>query len=495
MRRVKIVCTIGPASHSVDRLRQLIQAGMDVARLNFSHGTYEEHAEVIQRVRALVAELGKAVAILQDLQGPKIRTGALQGGQPVFLQDGQILTITTRPVIGTAEAISTTYGDLPRDVQPGDTILLADGLIELRVLSTDDRDVRCAVVHGGLLGEHKGINLPGVAVSAPALTEKDRADMAFGVAHDVDYIALSFVRRPEDVITARAYLHELLKQQPPLALPPGVHPSAHASVRTVPLISKLEKPEAIDHLEEILRVSDGIMVARGDLGVEIPPEQVPLIQKRIIRSCNEYGVPVITATQMLESMMTNPRPTRAEASDVANAVLDGTDAVMLSGETATGKFPVEAVTMMSRIILETEGHWQYRPPTTQRRVGHTQAVSHAACALAEATDVRLIVAFTRSGMTAQLISHERPGVPIVAYTPYPHVYRRMALWWGVIPRTCSMRESTEELLAQVDQLLLQDNFVQPGDNVVVTGGMPLAGQAPTNFVKLHHIAAGSQLSG
>jgi pyruvate kinase len=487
MRRAKIVCTIGPASNTEERLEQLLLAGMDVARLNFSHGTHEEHAQVIRLVRAIAQRQGKAVAILQDLQGPKIRTGVLQDGQSVLLQNGQTLTITTRPVVGTAEEVSTTYLDLPRDVKPGDRILLADGIIELQVLSADASDVRCEVVHGGLLGEHKGINLPGVAVSAPALTEKDRADMAFGVAHDVDCIALSFVRRPEDVVAARAQLDELLVQRPPLELPPGVHPSAHTPVRTVPLIIKLEKPEAIERLEEILEVSDGIMVARGDLGVEMPPEQVPLIQKRVIRACNERGLPVITATQMLESMMSNPRPTRAEASDVANAILDGSDAVMLSGETAAGDFPVEAVTMMGRIVTETENHRQYQPPIARRRVGHTQAVSQAARALADATDVRLIVAFTRSGATAQLISHERPDVPIVAYTPYEHVYRRMALWWGVTPRTCLMRGSTEELLAHVNEMLLQDGFAQPGDNVVVTGGMPLAGQAPTNFVKLHHI--------
>jgi len=489
MRRVKIVCTIGPASNTEECLEQLIRAGMDVARLNFSHGTHEEHAAVIQRTRAIARRMGKAVAILQDLPGPKIRTGALQGGKPVLLQNGQTLTITTRPIAGTAEEVSTTYSDLPRDVRPGDHILLADGVIELKVLSADASDVRCEVIHGGLLGEHKGINLPGVAISAPALTEKDREDMAFGVAQGVDYIALSFVRRPQDITTARAYLDELLKQQPPLDLPPGVHPSAHTPVRTVPLIVKLEKPEAIDHLEEILDVSDGIMVARGDLGVEMPPEKVPLIQKRIIRCCNDLGLPVITATQMLESMMTNPRPTRAEASDVANAVLDGTDAVMLSGETAAGKFPVESVTMMGRIVTETEANRQYQPPIARRHVGHEQAVSQAARALADAADVRLIVAFTRSGATAQLIAHERPDVPIIAYTPYEHVYRRMALLWGVTPRTCRMRESAEELLAHVDELLLSDGFVQPGDNVVVTGGMPLAGQAPTNFVKLHHIGA------
>ncbi len=311
MRRTKIVCTIGPATNSEERLEQLMRAGMNVARLNFSHGTHDEHAIVIERIRAISARLGCPIAILQDLQGPKIRTGPLQGGRPVQLVDGAHVTITTRQIPGNVETISTTYTLLPEDVKAGDRILLDDGLMELRVLSCDRTDVQCQVVHGGVLKEHKGINLPGVAVSAPALTEKDRDDLRFGVMHGVDYVALSFVRKPEDVLEAKRLIAQLQAEQS------GKH--THAPV-SIPLIAKLEKPEAVAHLDDILEVVDGVMVARGDLGVEMPPEKVPLLQKRIIARCNDLGLPVITATQMLESMVTNPRPTRAEASDVANAI-------------------------------------------------------------------------------------------------------------------------------------------------------------------------------
>ena len=309
MRRTKIVSTIGPATSSEEQLERLMQAGMNVARLNFSHGTQDEHAIVIERIRAISTRLAWSVAILQDLQGPKIRTGTLQGGHPVKLVDGSNVIITTRPILGDAQTISTTYKDLPQDVKAGDRILLDDGLIELRVLGSNGIDVQCLVVHGGLLNEHKGINLPGVAVSAPALTEKDREDLKFGLVHGVDYVALSFVRKPEDVLEAKQFIRENL-----------THRSSKSADAPPPLIAKLEKPEAIARLDEILDVVDGVMVARGDLGVEMAPEKVPMIQKRIIARCNDLGLPVITATQMLESMITNPRPTRAEASDVANAI-------------------------------------------------------------------------------------------------------------------------------------------------------------------------------
>src|SRR5712692_3843990 len=337
MRRTKIVCTIGPATSSEERLEQLMRVGMNVARLNFSHGTYQEHELVIERVRAISARLGCAVAILQDLQGPKIRTGKLQDGKPVTLVDGSQVTITTREVVGNTQIISTTYRPLPQDVKSGDRILLDDGLLELRALGTGETDVQCAVVHGGELGEHKGINLPGVAVSSPALTEKDRDDLQFGIAHGIDYVALSFVRSPEDVHEAK----QLIQQY-------ATEVYGEKGRWDIPLIAKIEKPEAIEHLDEILKVTDGVMVARGDLGVEMAPEKVPLIQKRLIARCNEVGLPVITATQMLESMVTNPRPTRAEVNDVFNAILDGTDSVMLSAETSVGAFPIEAVQMMTR---------------------------------------------------------------------------------------------------------------------------------------------------
>lgn len=479
MRRAKIVCTIGPATSSEEQLERLMQAGMNVARLNFSHGTHEEHAIVIERVRAISNRIGCSIAILQDLQGPKIRTGALQGGQPVRLVDGSNLTITTRPIVGDAQVISTTYKGLPRDVKAGDRILLDDGLMELRVLGSNETDVQCQVVHGGLLNEHKGINLPGVTVSAPALTEKDREDLQFGLTHNVDYVALSFVRKPEDVLEAKQFMREILAQQ------------SRKHVQTSPpLIAKLEKPEAIARLDEILDVVDGVMVARGDLGVEMPPEKVPMIQKRIISKCNDIGLPVITATQMLESMIVNPRPTRAEASDVANAILDGTDAVMLSAETATGAYPIEAAQMMTRIALETEaGNRTARQPQC-KRLSQAHAVSHAARALSEEASVQAIVVFTRSGSSAHLISKDRPRTPIFAYTPSERVYHQLALWWGVWPQLIPLQGTTGDLIALVEKSLQEDKLVGYGEHVVIMGGLPLASQARTNFVKLHRVGDG-----
>jgi len=476
MRRTKIVCTIGPATNSEERLEQLIRAGMNVARVNFSHGTQPEHALVIERIRTTSARLGHAIAILQDLQGPKIRTGTLEGGQPVLLVDGARVTITTRDVEGNAETISTTYKQLPQDVKEGDRILLDDGLLELRVLGFDATEVECLVVHGGPLKEHKGINLPGVAVSAPALTEKDRDDLKFGVSQGVDYVALSFVRRPEDVLEARALIRQLQVEK--------VGERAQVSI---PLIAKLEKPEAVARLAEILDVVDGVMVARGDLGVEMPPEKVPLIQKRIIAACNDRGLPVITATQMLESMITHPRPTRAEASDVANAIFDGTDALMLSAETATGSYPIEAVQMMVRIAQETEADPRSARQPQCQYLTPAHAVSHAARALAEEASVQAIVVFTRSGASAHLISTDRPRTPILAYTPSEYVYRQLALWWGVWPHRIDLQETTEELIARVDHRLQEDNLVSRGEHVVIMGGLPVASQARTNFVKLQPV--------
>lgn len=480
MRHTKIVCTIGPASNSEERIEQLMRAGMNVARLNFSHGTQNDHAIVIERVRSISARLGCAVAILQDLQGPKIRTGQLKDGQPVMLVDGAETTITTRPIIGDANMFATTYQPLPQDVKVGDRILLDDGLLELRVLAHNETDVRCQVMHGGLLKEHKGINLPGVAVSAPALTEKDRDDLKFGVLHKVDYVALSFVRKPEDVVEAKRLIRQYQAEL-------NVGKLTQVSI---PLIAKLEKPEAVARLDEILDVVDGVMVARGDLGVEMAPEKVPLIQKRIINRCNDLGLPVITATQMLESMITNPRPTRAEASDVANAILDGTDSVMLSGETAAGAYPIEAVQMMVRIALETEsGNRTARQPQC-KRLTQAHAVSHAARALAEEASVQAIVVFTRTGASAHLISKDRPRTPILAYTPSETVYRQLALWWGVWPHILPMHGTTEELISVVDKRLQDDKLQKPGDHVVIMGGLPVASHARTNFVKLHRVGGG-----
>ena len=480
MRRTKIVCTIGPATSSEERLEQLMRAGMNVARLNFSHGTHQVHEQVIERVRAISARLSYPVAILQDLQGPKIRTGALQDGKPITLFDGMQVTITTRDVVGNTQLVSTTYKPLPQDVKIGDRILLNDGLLELRVIGKSETEVECAVVHGGELGEHKGINLPGVAVSAPALTEKDRDDLQFGIAHGVDYVALSFVRSPEDVQDAK----QLIQQY-------ATEVYGEKGRWDIPLIAKIEKPEAIEHLDEILKVTDGIMVARGDLGVEMAPEKVPMIQKRLIARCNELCLPVITATQMLESMVTNPRPTRAEVNDVSNAIFDGTDAVMLSAETSVGAFPIEAVQMMTRIALETESNNRTAGQPGHKYPSLAHAVSHAARALAEDTNIQKIVVFTRSGNTAWLISKDRPRVPILAYTPSEHVYYQLALWWGVWPYRISMLGTTEDLIALVEQRLQDEKLAQHGEYVVIMGGMPIASQARTNFVKLHRVGSDS----
>ena len=479
MRRTKIVCTIGPATNSEEQLEQLMRAGMNVARLNFSHGKQDEHALVIERIRAIASRLKLPIAILQDLQGPKIRTGPLQSGEPVKLTDGATFTITTRPVAGNAQLVSTTYQQLPQDVKPGDRILLDDGLMELRVLNANETDVHCMVIHGGLLKEHKGINLPGVAVSAPALTEKDRNDLRFGILHDVDYVALSFVRKPEDVLEAKALIRQLQVEKGDKHIVP------------TPLIAKLEKPEAVARLDDILEVVDGVMVARGDLGVEMPLEKVPIIQKRIIDKCNDLGLPVITATQMLESMITNPRPTRAEVSDVANSVLDGTDAIMLSAETATGAYPIEAVQVMVRIALEIEASNRTANQPHCKRLTQAHAVSHAARALTEEASVQSIVVFTRSGTSAHLISKDRPRTPILAYTPSERVYRQLALWWGVWPHCIEMRGTTEDLIALVERRLLDDKLAQRGEHVVIMGGLPVASRARTNFVKLHRIGDGN----
>jgi len=489
-RRTKIVCTLGPASASTESIEALAGAGMDVARINFSHGTLDEHAETIRRVRAVAARLGRPIAILQDLQGPKIRTGALTGGGPVTLRDGQPFTITTRPVAGDAGRVSTTYEALPQDVKPCDAILLSDGTIQLRVREVSATDVICEVVHGGILAEHQGINLPGVAISAPALTAKDKHDLVFGVHHRVDFIALSFVRRPDDVTEAKRLIAEamLTAPQPAEPRPAGFHPSAYAADATIPVIAKLEKPEAIEWLDAILDVADGVMVARGDLGVELPLERVPIVQKDVINRANAAGLPVITATQMLESMIHNARPTRAEASDVANAILDGTDAVMLSGETAIGAYPVETVRVMARIACATETSFaaKAREPLPGRTT-LSHAVAKAAHILADNAQAPLIVVFTRTGFTARLISKERPAANIVAYTPFETVYQRLALWWGVTPRRSELLGSTEELIAWVDRQLQDERLCALGEDIVIMGGTPLAGRARTNFVKLQRV--------
>jgi pyruvate kinase len=472
MRRTKIVATIGPASSTPETIAQLIDAGMNVARLNFSHGTHEEHAHRITLLRAAAMRAGRPLALLQDLQGPKIRTGDLANHEPVPLLPGQRFSITTHEIEGSAERVSTTYTALPGDVRHGDRILLSDGLIELRVLGASADEVQTEVVYGGMLREHQGINLPGVKVSAPAVTEKDAADLEFGLAHDVDYVAISFVRRAEDVRDIKRRIA--------------------AAGKSTPVIAKIEKPEALEDLKEIVAVCDGIMVARGDLGVEMPAEQVPLVQKRLISAANDAGIPVITATQMLESMIQNPRPTRAEASDVANAILDGTDAVMLSGETANGKFPVEAVRTMARIAEAAEVAIRH-PNLTEEPWELTDdgdianAMSAAACAIVDSLAVKSIVAFTLSGSTARRVARQRPRVPIYAFTPSQQVYQRMSLVWGVLPLLSPFVDRLDNLGDLVVKMLLETGLSTSQDMVVMTGGHPLPARGATNFVKVLRI--------
>jgi len=469
-RHSKIVCTIGPATRSPRMIRKLIEAGMDVARLNFSHGTHQEHAESFAMLREAAMKFQKPIAVLVDLQGPKIRTGALAGGGTVLLRAGQKFIITTAKVLGDTTRVNTTFHPLPREVNKGDRILLSDGLIELRVEKTSQTEVTCQVVNGGILGEHKGINLPGVQLHVPALTEKDRADLRFAAAHGADYIAVSFVRHPEDIVLAKSLVKRTNKK--------------------IPVVAKLEKPEAIENLDEILKASEGVMVARGDLGVEMSPERVPVVQKEIISRAREHRRPVITATQMLESMTENPRPTRAEASDVANAIFDGSDAVMLSAETATGKYPVESVGMMARIIEEAEAsiHEFPRPASTERlKVAET--VAELVCHASRELHMKLIAVFTHSGFTARLVSRYRPLVPIIAFSPEAATRRRMALLWGVTPRTIVDIRKIDALPALAEKRLLEERLVRKGDVIGIVAGTPLGIRGTTNFMKFHVIGS------
>ena len=474
IRRAKIVCTLGPATRSDQVLRELMRSGMDVARLNFSHGTHADHARMIERVRRLAHEEKRTIALLQDLQGPKIRTGRLKGHSPVLLRAGARVIITPRDVPGTSTLISTTFTGLAREVTPQERILLADGLIELRVRAIHGDDVECDVVNGGLLGEHKGINLPGAVFSLPSLTEKDKQDLAFGLQQGVDMVALSFVRTADDVRAAKRLMGT----------------GRHAP----PLVAKLEKPQAIEHLDDILDAADAVMVARGDLGVEMPPEVVPVMQKEIIRRAGEQRKPVITATQMLESMIENPRPTRAEASDVANAIFDGTDAVMLSAETAAGKYPVEAVSFMSRVILEAEGHMP--PPSPRHRVTNRlsipeticESVAHAACEL----DMRAIAVFTETGTTARLISKYRPPAPIYAFTHDSMVANWLNVCWGVHPRKAERPATSEDMLNIAVRDLLKKGAVAPGDVIGVVAGTTIASPGSTNLMRLHVVESYSR---
>ena len=474
-RRAKIVCTIGPACNTEIAMRELMRAGMDVARLNFSHGTHPDHLAIIQRLRKVAAEEHRSICILQDLQGPKIRTGSLKEHKPVLLQTGSKVLITPRDIVGDETTLATTFQTLARDVQPGSRILLSDGKIELSVSAILGADVECFVVNGGLLGEHQGINIPGAILSIPALTEKDLDDLAFGLENGVDCVAISFVRTAGDLRLVRKAIAE------------------HKA--NVFVIAKLEKPQAIEHLEEIFNETDGVMVARGDLGVEVPPEKVPVLQKHIIKRAQQRRIPVITATQMLESMIESPRPTRAEASDVANAIFDGTDAVMLSGETASGKYPREAVAMMARIITEAESHCEPEGGRRRRDRNHRNTISEAVCDAvshaAEDLDMRAIAIYTESGNTARILSKHRPKAPVYAFSHVDTVVNRVNLFWGVHPVKCSPLRSSKEMILHAEELLLGAHLVTPGDIISLVAGTR-SSSGSTNFMRLHIIGTESE---
>ncbi|HVI08681.1 MAG TPA: pyruvate kinase [Candidatus Binatia bacterium] len=470
-RRAKIICTIGPASHHEQAMRDLLWLGMDVARLNFSHGTHEEHARNIDRLRLAAKKENRTLCILQDLQGPKIRTGRLENHEPVELKTGSTLVITPRDIPGTPACISTTFTKLAAEVSPGSRILLRDGLIELRVRSIRGKDVVCEVVNGGMLGEHQGINLPGTALSIPAMTAKDRKDLEFGLAHGVDAVALSFVRSAADVNMVKEIVV--------------------ARGSDVPLIAKLEKPQAIDHLDEILQAADGVMVARGDLGVEMAPEQVPVIQKKVIRRAAYWRKPVITATQMLESMIENPRPTRAETSDVANAIFDGTDAVMLSAETASGRYPCEAVAMMARIVVEAESNmaeYMQRRRRERSSLSIAETICESIAHAAEDLPMGAIAIFTETGNTARIISKYRPQAPIYAFTPSMAVAQRTNLYWGAQPVKCVQGLSSDRMVEFAERDLLHRGLLKAGDVLGVVAGTRQA-SGSTNFMRLHTVTS------
>jgi pyruvate kinase len=466
-RRAKIVATLGPASNTEPVVRNLVRAGVDVIRLNFSHGIHEEKLALIQMIRKVSSEEGKPLCILGDLQGPKIRTSLLKDHQPVLLKAGGRLTITPREVPGTAALVGTTFKTLAENVEQGSRILLSDGLIELRVSEVDEGDVVCEIVNGGLLGEHKGINLPGIPVRVPSLTEKDADDLEFALKNGVDAIAVSFVRTAEDVRLVRNRV------------------AAYGGETWI--IAKLEKPQAIEHLDAILAVADGIMVARGDLGVEVPPEEVPAIQKHIIRRASEFRKPVITATQMLESMIENPRPTRAEVSDVANAVYDGTDAVMLSGESAIGKYPVEAVSMMARIVVDAERHIHEQRLYGARQLGTHLSIAETICEAtahaADDLDLRGIALFTESGITARQLSKYHPSAPIFALSPVEVTINRTSMLWGTTPIRCAKVNTMEALVDCAEKRLLEGGFVRPHEVVAIVAGTRTR-SGSTNFLRL-----------
>jgi pyruvate kinase len=469
MLNTKIIATLGPASNSTECLRALLATGVRVFRINASHGKWTEHASGIRRIRETADVMGLEAAILLDLQGPKIRLGRFEAGGTI-LETGSSFTITVNDILGNRERASTDYGDFAKDVKPGDCVLLADGRLRLEAIESDGVSVRCRVASGGPISDRKGINLPGVKVTAPSLTKKDLDDLALGLEHGVDAVALSFVREAQDVKRLRSVLRD--------------------KAATVPIISKIEKPEGWLSLDTILAESDGVMVARGDLGVELPLEKVPQIQKAIIERARESGKVVITATQMLESMIENPSPSRAEASDIANAIYDGTDAVMLSGETSVGKYPIEAATMMARIVLEAESNRRfraYKDLPLGDLPSYPEIVAAGAFQAAGAAGVAAIAAFTTTGASARLISRHRPALPIYAFTSSRTLARRLSLSYGVHPVLCSVVNSTDQMLALVERTLMQRGRLKVGDGVVVVAGQPVGQPGATNLLKLHRL--------
>ena len=465
MRRAKIVCTLGPAVSTPEKIRELVDAGMDVARLNLSHGEYAEHERIYKEIRRASDETGHAVGVLVDLQGPKIRTGRFSAG-PVSLANGDTFTITTREVDGTQDEVGTTYKGLPGDVRPGDVLLIDDGKVALQATEVTDTDVRCTVTVGGTVSNNKGINLPGVAVSVPALSEKDKEDLRWALRLRADMIALSFVRSAADLDDVYEVMDEV-----------GVR---------LPVIAKIEKPQAVEALTEIIQAFDGVMVARGDLGVELPLEDVPIVQKRAIEIARRQAKPVIVATQVLESMIENPRPTRAEASDAANAVLDGADALMLSGETSVGAYAIEAVRTMARIIESTEEHGLERIPPLGTQP-HTMggAVSRAAVEIGDLLGAKFLITFTQSGDTAKRMSRMRPRIPMLAFTPEQHTRSRLALAWGIETFLVPMARHTDQMALQVDRSLLAEGRAQEGDLVILVAGSPPGIPGSTNALRVH----------
>jgi len=469
-RRTKIVCTIGPSASSASVIKELLQTGMDVARINFSHGTYKEHTSYIKTLRQTAKKADLPLAIMQDLPGPKNRTGKLKGGS-IELKENSDFILTTREILGDETRVSIGLPYLPSIVKPGDMIFLDDGAIELSVTSLSNTEINCQVVSGGILGEEKGINIPGATWDAPTITEEDWDHLLFGLKHDVDFVALSFIREAKDVLKVRKFLQK--KKKTPM------------------LIAKIERREALDNLDEILEVADGAMVARGDLGIEIPIQSVPIVQKEIIQKCNRLGKPVIVATQMLESMVNAPRPTRAEVSDVANAIFNGTDAIMLSEETAVGSYPVEAVSMMAQIALEAEGTLPYEEILTNKgkdlQPETDDAISYAACHIAHQLGAAAIIAFTSSGSTARRVAKYRPKVPILAITPSQTTQRQLSLSWGVRAFQIPEPSKTAVLFARGARVAKRTGLAKDGDLVVITGGVPIGIPGSTNLLKVERV--------